>query len=311
MENQKPKIFLSYAREDIDMAKRIYQDLKRYGLDVWIDYEKILPGQHWKIITEKSIRQSKYFLLLLSSNSVTKRGFIQKEMKIAYEILEQCSEEDIYLIPVRVNDCEPSLKISDIHYINVFPETEYQNGLKKILHVVSPGTFIIRREPKKLSPADVNEMVKLHDYYDVHRNPEGKGINHQYVLKELNGEKVILDEATGLMWQKNGSDEYMDFKNAKQWIIELNRNSLAGFTDWRLPTLEEAMSLIEPEMKNEKYIDPIFDSRQNVIWTADQVIQGETQAMWIVGFDYGVCDWNDMVNVDYMRAVRSEKQFLD
>ena len=58
MSEEKPKIFLSYAHEDIGMAKRIYQDLKRYGLDVWIDCEKILPGQNWKIITEKSIRQS-------------------------------------------------------------------------------------------------------------------------------------------------------------------------------------------------------------------------------------------------------------
>ena len=83
MNEEKSKIFLSYAREDIDMAKRIYQDLKRYGLDVWIDCEEILPGQNWKIITEKNIRLSQYFLLLLSSNSVTKRGFVQKEMKIA------------------------------------------------------------------------------------------------------------------------------------------------------------------------------------------------------------------------------------
>jgi len=33
MNEAKPKIFLSYAHEDIGMAKRIYQDLKRYYLD--------------------------------------------------------------------------------------------------------------------------------------------------------------------------------------------------------------------------------------------------------------------------------------
>ncbi|MBD3339076.1 MAG: TIR domain-containing protein, partial [Candidatus Lokiarchaeota archaeon] len=118
-EHQKPKIFLSYAHEDIGMAKRIYQDLRRYDLDVWIDCESLLPGQNWKITIEKAIKQSQFYLLLLSSHSMTKRGFIQKEMRIAYEMLEKCSEDDIYIIPVRLNECEPSLKISDIHYIDI------------------------------------------------------------------------------------------------------------------------------------------------------------------------------------------------
>lgn len=115
MDKAKPKIFLSYAHEDIGMVKKLYCDLKRYGLDVWIDCESLLPGQNWKITIEKTIKQSQYYVLLLSSHSITKRGFIQKEMKIAYEMLEQCSEDDIYLIPVRLNECAPSLKLSDIH----------------------------------------------------------------------------------------------------------------------------------------------------------------------------------------------------
>ena len=46
MTDQKPKIFLSYAQEDIGMAKRIDQDLKRDGLDLWYDNESILVGQN-------------------------------------------------------------------------------------------------------------------------------------------------------------------------------------------------------------------------------------------------------------------------
>jgi hypothetical protein len=48
MDNQKPKIFLSYSREDMGMAKRLYNDSKRYGLDVWLDGESILSGNRWK-----------------------------------------------------------------------------------------------------------------------------------------------------------------------------------------------------------------------------------------------------------------------
>ncbi len=45
MNELKPKIFLSYAHIDLGFAKRIYSDLKRYGLDIWFDKESLLPGQ--------------------------------------------------------------------------------------------------------------------------------------------------------------------------------------------------------------------------------------------------------------------------
>ncbi len=199
MSAPKPKIFLSYAHEDIGMAKKLHSDLKQYGLDVWIDYESLLPGQNWKIMIEKTIKQSQYYLLLLSFHSITKRGFIQKGMKIAYEMLEQCSEDDIYLIPVRLDESSPSLKLSDIHYIDIFPDREYENGLKKILQVISPGAFDLRSEPKELSQADVTEIIIAHDFYDTSRNPGGKGVNHQYKIKNMWEDIIISDEITGLM----------------------------------------------------------------------------------------------------------------
>jgi len=140
MDKPKARIFLSYAHEDIGMAKRIYNDLKRYGLDVWIDCENLLPGQLWKITIEKTIKQSQYYLLLLSSRSVNKRGFIQKEVRIAYEVLEQCSEDDIYIIPIRLDECEPPIKIGEINWIDLFPIDEnYNKGIRKILYVVNPS----------------------------------------------------------------------------------------------------------------------------------------------------------------------------
>ena len=99
MTDQKPKIFLSYAHEDIGMAKRIYQDLKRYGLDVWFDNESLLPGQDWENEIEKAIETSKYFLVLLSSKGMSDRGYVHKEIRLALNIFDRCPEDDIYMIP--------------------------------------------------------------------------------------------------------------------------------------------------------------------------------------------------------------------
>ena len=39
----KPKIFISYAKEDVDIAKRLYHDLKNKGLSPWLDLKIGLP----------------------------------------------------------------------------------------------------------------------------------------------------------------------------------------------------------------------------------------------------------------------------
>jgi hypothetical protein len=79
MIKKKAKIFLSYARENMSMAKQLYNDLKRYGLDVWLDTESLLPGDRWKDKIQDAIENSNYFIALLSRKSVNKKGFVQKE----------------------------------------------------------------------------------------------------------------------------------------------------------------------------------------------------------------------------------------
>ena len=81
MTDQKPKIFLSYAREDMSMAKQLYSDLERYGLDVWLDTELLLPGDPWKDKIQDAIENSNYFIALLSTRSVNKKGFVQKRWR--------------------------------------------------------------------------------------------------------------------------------------------------------------------------------------------------------------------------------------
>ncbi|MCP4374993.1 MAG: DUF1566 domain-containing protein, partial [bacterium] len=59
--------------------------------------------------------------------------------------------------------------------------------------------------------------------------------------------KVIVDQATGLMWQQSGSEEELTYQQAKEYVQELNDREFAGHADWRLPTVEELLSLVEPE----------------------------------------------------------------
>ena len=160
-----------------------------------------------------------------------------------------------------------------------------------------------RSKPKELPTDTVKSMLKDKGFFDAYRNKSATGFTNNYEVKH-NGE-VVFDSASGLMWQQSGSDEYMTYENAKAYVAQLH---YAGYSDWRLPTLEEAMSLMEP-MKNsdDLYIDSLFDSKQKWIWTSDQY--GASSA-WVAGFSYGGCNFSDFyyyVNDPtyfYVRAVR-------
>lgn len=309
MSEQKVKIFLSYAHVDLGYARKIYDDLKRYGLEIWFDKESLLPGQDWEKEIRKAIRESDYFIALLSDKCLSKRGFVHYELKLCFEIVEKYfpSDTGIFIIPVRLDDCKPSdayERLGRLHWIDVFPESEYKNGFNKILNVINPVKKFLRSKPSKLDKNDVENLIEKYDFFDINLNPAGKGLNHRYNFQRINNDSIIFDAVTGLSWQQSGSDEKMGFENINKYIDDLNEKRFAGFNDWRLPTIEEAISLVEPEEKNDGYIDPIFNSVQNWIWTADQV-KDESLAAWSIDFFYGECSWNFAYKDSYVRAVRS------
>lgn len=56
------QVFLSYAREDLREAERLYMDLRISEINVWMDTKCLLPGQNWKREIRKAIRESTFFL---------------------------------------------------------------------------------------------------------------------------------------------------------------------------------------------------------------------------------------------------------
>ena len=95
----------------------------------------------------------------------------------------------------------------------------------------------------------------------------------------------------------------MTFEQTQAYVDTLNAQKFAGYSDWRLPTLQEAMSLMEPTPKNGSlFIDSVFDGTQKWIWTSDK--EAASRA-WFVDFNNGFCLHDDIVfNIVVVRAVR-------
>lgn len=130
------QVFISYAREDNIVAERLYMDLRRNEIDAWLDTKCLLPGQNWRREISKVIRNCKYFILLTSKHSLNKRGFVQKEMRIAFEILSEVPSNQIFLIPVKLDDAIPyEEEIQNLNWVDF--TNSYSKGLGRILSVMS------------------------------------------------------------------------------------------------------------------------------------------------------------------------------
>ena len=317
------RVFISYAREDIGTAKRLYNDLKSAGVTPWMDEYDLLVGQNWKTAITKAIEKSDFFLALLSSNSLSKRGYVQKELRRALAVLEEMPPTDIFLLPARLDGCKPEderlrdLNWADMHY-------DYDAGLAKLVRVFEYKKSICgENDPVECGPADsdsdpANVQKAPMPRYDLRNTPltvsEGEStkvfrLNDkwrplEYVQNDYldNGDGTVTDRATGLTWEKSGSPDTLKYEGAKAYIEKLNRDRFAGHADWRLPTVDELASLLEPEEKNgDLYIDPIFDKKQRWCWTSDQRASG---GAWHVVFSSGLAYRDGLVSGHYVRAVR-------
>ncbi|HEX7723632.1 MAG TPA: toll/interleukin-1 receptor domain-containing protein [Pyrinomonadaceae bacterium] len=116
------RVFISYAKEDKGFAEKLFNDLQQAGVKPWLDSVNLIPGQPWEAAIRKAISDSSYFIAALSSRSVGKKGHVQKETRHALDIAEQYPEDKIFIIPVRIDDCEPSFeRLRRLHRTDFFP----------------------------------------------------------------------------------------------------------------------------------------------------------------------------------------------
>jgi len=129
-----PRIFLSYAREDEARAEKLYQQLSEAGFSPWMDTQDILPGERWEPTIERALQDSDFFLACLSEVAVRKRSYIRQEIRDAVKRREQMLEHDIYLIPVRLEECEVPEELRAHQWLDLFKPNGWER-LVRALHV--------------------------------------------------------------------------------------------------------------------------------------------------------------------------------
>ena len=91
-------VFLCHASDDKSVVRELYEKLQRDGFDPWLDEENLFPGQDWKYEITRAVRDSDAVLVCLSKHSVSKTGYVQKEIKVALEVADEQPEGAIFII---------------------------------------------------------------------------------------------------------------------------------------------------------------------------------------------------------------------
>jgi hypothetical protein len=135
----RPKVFLAYVVEDVEAAEKLYGDLLAQGFDPWMDRRKLIPGQNWPRAIEHAIAASDFFVACFSRHAGGKRGCFQSELRYALDCARRLPLEDVFLIPVRFEECGVPERISrELQYVDLFPD--WRKGVRRVLAAMRKQT---------------------------------------------------------------------------------------------------------------------------------------------------------------------------
>lgn len=168
--------------------------------------------------------------------------------------------------------------------------------------VSAVAATMLPSEPAEMSEEDVAALVARYNFADQERNPNGD------FAKSMvdNGDGLtVTDLATGLMWQRGGVD-IMSHRSMRREVARINAEGFAGYNDWRLPSMAEALSLLEPEkLANNQYLHRCFSGEQPFVFV-DAVRKPGGQ--WFVDYKQGRAFWSSgTIPGGFGRLCRKEK----
>lgn len=150
-----------------------------------------------------------------------------------------------------------------------------------------------RKPPLKVRRNRALSVFGLDDRYRPAKQVTGE-------FQKLDAHRV-LDNALGLIWQPSGSPYPLDWYCAQAYIDRLNKENFGGIDRWRLPTVDELLTLIEPKTVLGDFCQPaIFDNQKNRLWSSDKK---SFTAAWYVHTEMGYVDSQDRTCRFYVRGV--------
>ena len=128
------KVFLCHSSGDKRAVQDLYSHLRRAAgyIAPWLDKEDLLPGQRWEDVISAQVRNCDIVLVCLSKSSIQKTGYVQKEIKYALDVADMQPEGEIFLIPVKLEECQIPHRLSHLHFVNLFERWGFDRLMRSL-----------------------------------------------------------------------------------------------------------------------------------------------------------------------------------
>jgi hypothetical protein len=127
------QVFLCHAKEDKSEVRKLYQRLRADGIEPWLDEENLLPGQDWHREIQRAIQATDIVVVCLSQRSVSKVGYVQREMRFALDKADEQPEGTIFIIPTRLEECSVPDRLRYWHWVDLFIEGGYTRLIRALI----------------------------------------------------------------------------------------------------------------------------------------------------------------------------------
>jgi len=132
----RPRVFISYASEDAQQAKRLYEALGESGFDTWLDKVRLEGGTRWDAMIEQEIDRSDYVLILQSRALAAKvDSYVNKEIALARQRALRVSDPFKCLIPLEIEPCERRPDLASYQAETLTPE-RYSDDVQKLVSLI-------------------------------------------------------------------------------------------------------------------------------------------------------------------------------
>lgn len=130
----KLRVFLCHSSKDKVLVRTFYQRLSDEGfIDPWLDEIKIMPGHNWEQQISKALKETHVFIVCLSKDSISKEGYLQKEIKYALDMILEKPEGSIFIIPLKLQRCDVPDSLGKFQWVDYFGRNKEKNYQRLII----------------------------------------------------------------------------------------------------------------------------------------------------------------------------------
>lgn len=117
--------FLCHASGDKPHVRELFRKLKEDRVEPWLDEECLLPGQVWEEEIREAVKASHAVIVCLSRHAITKVGYVHKELKFALDTAIEQPPGSMFLIPIKLDDCDIPDGLKHIHATKMYEGDGY------------------------------------------------------------------------------------------------------------------------------------------------------------------------------------------